>query len=244
MKKMLVLFAISIANVSCVAQSQQHKNLRLTQKIDKYLSEGTANGFSGAVLIAKNGNIILNKGYGLANRETQQRNTPQTVFSTGSVTKQFTAAAILKLAELNKLQLTDKISTYFKGLPEDKREITIHQLLTHSAGLVDVIGGDFEEIATDKFFTKLFATKLLYKPGARHRYSNVSYSVLARIVELVSQQEYEHFLQEHLFQPAEMQQTGYLIPKWNPASLAQGYVRGVTHWGAMIPRFQKASLGI
>ncbi len=240
MKKILLLLAISIANVSCVAQSERHENTRLTKKIDHYLSQGAANGFSGAVLIVKNGNIILNKGYGLANRKTQQLNTPQTVFSTGSVTKQFTATAILKLAELNKLQLTDKISTYFKGLPEDKREISIHQLLTHSAGLVDVIGGDFEEISTDEFFTKLFDTKLLYKPGTKHRYSNASYSVLARIIELVSHQEYERFLHEHLFLPAGMQQTGYLMPKWNHTSLAQGYVRGVTHWGAMIPRFQKA----
>lgn len=240
MIRFISILAIFIANTSCVAQSQQHQNKELYKKIDTYLSQGAKNGFSGAVLIAKEGKILLNKGYGLANKETKQVNTPQTVFSTGSVTKQFTATAVLKLVELGKLQLTDKISMYFKDLPEDKRNISIHQLLTHSAGLVDVIGGDFEEIPTDEFFKKLFDTKLLHKPGTRHRYSNASYSVLARIVELVSKQDYEDFLLQYLFLPSGMKHTGYLMPAWNNDNLAQGYVRGVTHWGTLIERFQKA----
>lgn len=216
-------------------------NKELKKKIDKYLLAGEANGFSGAVLIAKKGRIVLNKGYGLANRTAGIPNTPKTIFSTGSVTKQFTATAILKLAEQNKLKLSDPISTFFESLPKDKRDISIHQLLTHAGGLVDVIGeGDFDYRSTDDFFETLFATALLHEPGTRHRYSNASYSVLARIIELVSGQGYEEFLQEHLFEPSGMRQTGYLLPKWNTNTLAHGYIRGVTDWGAMIPRFQEA----
>lgn len=210
-------------------------------KIDSYLKQGETNGFSGAVFIAKKGNVILNKGYGLANRMEKRVNTPTTVFSTGSVTKQFTATAILKLVELKKIKLSDPISTFFNGLPKDKKNITIHQLLTHSAGFIDVIGdGDFDYIPTATFFKELFATKLLYKPEARHRYSNAGYSILARIIELVSGQEYESFLQQYLFKPAGMYQTGYLLPKWNHNTLANGYARGVRDVGTMIERFQKA----
>lgn len=235
-KSMIVLLLIHV-NYTQVALP----NKDLKKKIDEYLLEGEANGFSGAVLIAKKGKIILSKGYGLANRTKSLPNTPKTVFSTGSVTKQFTATAILKLTEQNQLKLSDPISTFFGSLPQDKRDICIHQLLTHTAGLVDVIGdGDFDYMSTNDFFETLFATKLLHEPGTRHRYSNASYSVLARIIELVSGQDYESFLQEYLFKPSGMKQTGYLAPRWNTKSLAHGYVRGISDWGAMIPRFQEA----
>lgn len=233
-----LIIIILIVNSS---YSQSFSNEQLNKKIDKYLAQAVTNGYSGAVLIAKNGNIIINKGYGLANRDKNVLNTPKTIFSVGSVTKQFTATAILKLVELNKLKLTDPISVFFDELPDDKKDITVHQLLTHSAGLVNSIGsGDFDYISTNAFFETLFATKLRYQPGAKHRYSNVTYSVLARIIELVSNQDYESFLQQYLFEPSGMTQTGYLSPQWKNNTLAHGYIRGVTDWGTMISRFQKA----
>ena len=216
-------------------------NDNLAKKVDAYLTQGEANGFSGAVLIAKKGEIIINKGYGFANRAEQIANMPNTVFSTGSVTKQFTATAILKLVELNKLKLIDPIHTFFEDLPEDKKDITIHQLLTHSAGFVDVIGdGDFDYMPTQEFFKTLFDTELLYNPGERHRYSNASYSILARIIELTSGKSYESFLQEYLFEPSNMKQTGYLLPEWKNSIKAHGYARGVKDVGTMIQRFQDA----
>ncbi|NER13495.1 serine hydrolase [Leptobacterium flavescens] len=237
----IVKLIIALLISSFIYAQQTPTNKALHKKIDRYLTEGVANGFSGAVLISRNGEIVLNKGYGLANRAEKRHNTPKTVFSTGSVTKQFTGTAILKLVEQNKLKLTDVISTFFDGLPEDKKDITIHQLLTHSAGLVDVIGdGDFDYIPTDEFFKTLFATKLLYQPGARHRYSNAGYSILARIIELVSGQDYESFLQQYLFEPAGMKQTGYLMPEWDNTTLANGYARSIIDLGTMVSRFQKA----
>jgi len=189
-------------------------------------------------LIAKKGEVILSKGYGLADKESKKPYTPTTVSTIGSVTKQFTATAILKLVEMNKLKLTDPLSTFFKKLPKDKRKITIHQLLTHSAGLIDVIGdGDFDDIPMKRFFKALFGTKLLHKPGSKYAYSNAGYSILARIIELTSGQEYEHFLNQHLFKPAGMTQTGYFMPQWDDALIATGYARNVINVGTMIARF-------
>ncbi len=230
----LLLFAMTIN-----AQIKTSNNT-LEKKIDTYLSEGVANGFSGSVLIAKEGEIVLHKGYGMADKENNIAYTVNTVSTIGSVTKQFTATAILKLEALNKLKVTDPISKFFKNIPNDKKNITIHQLLTHTAGLIDVIGnGDFDDIPMKRFFKTLFATKLLHKPGSKYAYSNAGYSILARIIEIVSDNNYEGFLTEHLFIPAGMTQTGYFIPLWDSAKIAKGYMRNLINVGTMISRYKK-----
>lgn len=230
---MLAIGQLFIGLTSLQAQSKY-------EKIDAYLTEGAANGFSGSMLIADMGEIVLNKGYGMANKEKGVAYTPKTVSTIGSVTKQFTATAILKLEEMGKLKVTDPISAYFEHLPNDKKDITIHQLLTHSAGLVDVIGrGDFDDIPTDRFFKSLFAKELLHAPGVKYAYSNAGYSILARVIELASGQDYESFLNAHLFEPAGMKQTGYFIPQWEEHSIASGYVHRTEHVGTMIERYRK-----
>jgi len=217
------------------------EDLVLKKKIDKYLSQGEANGFSGAVLVAKQGDIILHKGYGMANKENKIPYKTTTVSTIGSVTKQFTATAILKLVELNKLKVEDSLSKFFSKIPNDKKDITLHQLLTHSSGLIDVIGeGDFDDIPMKRFFKTLFATKLLHEPGTKHAYSNAGYSILARIIEIVSGQDYEFFLNENLFKPAGMTETGYFIPKWNDISLASGYALNIVSVGTIVSRYQKS----
>ncbi|MTI32149.1 serine hydrolase domain-containing protein [Xanthovirga aplysinae] len=209
----------------------------LESKIDNYLTDGVGNGFSGAILVSKEGKVILNKGYGMANKEKNILNTPKTVFDIGSNTKQFTGAAILKLVEFNKLKFTDKLSKFFNDLPKDKQNITVHQLLTHSAGWKESFGQDFDHISRELFFQDLFTSELLHEPGTKYSYSNVGYSILARIIELVSGEEYETFLNEHLFKPAGMQQTGYLIPHWDRNLLARGYNRNVLDRGSMVTRY-------
>ena len=155
----------------------------------EYLQAGVGEGFSGAVLIARGGEILLNEGYGFADKEQGAPMTPDTVVDIGSVTKQFTAAAILVLSDQGKLDVEDSIGRFFPNLPEDKSGITIHHLLTHTAGLVDGVGdGDFDHIPTEEFFRRVFDSELLSAPGERHSYSNAGYSVLARIVELSSGQ--------------------------------------------------------
>ena len=231
-----LLFSTTIVNAQVTGNDKA-----LEKKIDNYLTEGVMNGFSGSILVAKEGKIILNKGYGMANKEQNIRYTPTTVSTIGSVTKQFTATAILKLVSFNKLNVTDPISKFFKKLPKDKKEITIHQLLTHSAGLIDVIGrGDFHDIPMKRFFKTLFATKLLHKPGSKYTYSNAGYSILARIIEIASGKDFESFLSEYLFKPAGMKQTGYFMPQWNEKLIANGYMRNIENVGTMLARFQKS----
>lgn len=204
------------------------------KKLDTHLSKMVKNGYSGAVIVAKGGEIILRKGYGYANREKGLRVTPETVFTIGSITKQFTGAAIVKLEMQGRLRVTDTIDQYFADVPKDKRGITLHQLLTHTAGLPDALGHDFDTTATREAFLKLaMGSKLRSKPGRKHAYSNVGYSLLGMIVETASGMGYEAYLRKHLFEPAGMMHTGYLLPKFDPDSLAVGY-RGDKPWGTVL----------
>jgi len=225
MKKVVLMLAI-FGIYSLSAQEKSTEN-DLIVKIDNYLKAGIENGFSGALLVAKEGRILINNGYGIANKEKGILNTPNTVFDIGSNTKQFTGVAILKLVSLNKLQLIDSISEFFKNLPKDKKDITIHQLLTHSGGFVESIGRDFDNISREEFFQKVFESDLLHKPGSTYSYSNIGYSILARIIELISSLDYESFIIEYLFKPADMLQTGYTKAEWNNDLFAIGYARNV-----------------
>lgn len=208
-------------------------------RLTNYLEACQTNGFNGSVLIVRNDSIILNKGFGLANMEDTVPNTPETVFDICSVTKQFTGATILKLEEEEKLKVTDSLGQYFKNIPSDKSGITIHQLLTHSAGFDHGIGGDFDHIPQDDYFKELFDGQLLFKPGTKYSYSNSGYSILGRIIEIVSGKSYEAYLREKLFNPSGMQETGYLLPKWNKKRIANEYVYNVLEKGNHIEKYQQ-----
>jgi CubicO group peptidase (beta-lactamase class C family) len=242
MKKTFLLFSVITLiqlGVFNISAQQKTASTTLYSKIDSYLTAGSKNGFSGAISVVKNGKTVINKGYGIGNKDTQTLNNPNTIFDIGSNTKQFTATAILKLVELEKLKLTDSLSKFFKNLPKDKRNITIHQLLSHSAGFIDAIGNDFDKISQKHFFEKLFASKLLSEPGEKYSYSNTGYSTLGRIIELTSGQSYETFLNDYLFLPAGMKQTGYLLPKWDTKQMSRGYNRNVMETGSTITRYQE-----
>ncbi len=208
----------------------------LGSKIDEFLERLTAFGYSGAVVVAKGGEVILQKGYGYADRESARPVTPDTVFTIGSITKQFTGAAIVKLEMQGKLSVDDSITKYFDHVPVDKADITIHHLLTHTSGMVGGFGRDHDLKATREWLLdEVMKSKLKWKPGTRHRYSNVGYSLLGMIVEKASGMGYESYLQEHLFKPAGMNRTGYLIPDFQEDELAIGYRDG-KRWGTVIQR--------
>ncbi len=205
-------------------------------RIERYLTKAADNGYSGSVLIALNGNVLLKKGYGLADSKNNIPFTADTIFDIGSITKQFTAACILKLEMQGKLSVKDPITKYFDNVPADKQEITIHNLLTHSAGLIGSLGEDEELIGREEYLKKTFDSKLLHKPGT-FDYSNVGYSVLAAIVEKISGQEYEHFLYEQILKPAGMEHTGYVLPKWDRKQMAIGYSNN-EEWGTTFDQSQ------
>ena len=201
----------------------------VADKMDRWLNES---GYSGSVLVAKDGAVVLRKGYGKADREKGRPYTPETVYTIGSITKQFTAAAILKLEMQGKLKVEDPISKYVQGVPEDKRGITLHHLLTHSAGLDSDFAGDYDAVGRDEYVKRILASKLRSAPGTEYFYANSGYSLLGAIVEIVSGQPYETYLRANLFTPSGMTDTGYLVSGRAKEREAVGYQDG-TRWGRL-----------
>ncbi|MFQ6070465.1 MAG: serine hydrolase domain-containing protein [Candidatus Aminicenantales bacterium] len=197
---------------------------KIAQKLDLYLRRITPFGFSGALLVARKEEIILNKGYGLAVRSENVPNTRDTVFSIGSITKQFTAAGIMKLEMMGKLRTEDPITRFFDHVPPDKKSITLHHLLTHSSGVIGSTGPDYEVVSREEVVRIILRSPLQFQPGDRFFYSNAGYSLLAAVIEKVSGQSYEEFLHQHIFKAAGMNFTGYRIPDWSKKTVAHWYV--------------------
>jgi len=202
--------------------------------IDAYLRSLVPYGFSGNVVIARDGKPLLAAGYGMADREKQVALTAETPISIGSITKQFTAAAILKLQEQGKLKIDDPIGRYLPGVPSDKRAITLKELLTHTAGLQSDYGStDDEKVGRAEYLARVMKAPLDAAPGARFEYSNAGYSLLAAIVELVTHGSYERYLHDDLFVPAGMLDTGYSLQRKSLAAV--GY-RDDKRWGTISGR--------
>ncbi len=202
----------------------QEDNLK--KKLGDYILTAVEAGFSGAVLVVKGGEVILHNGYGLADREKNIPVKKDTVFDIGSITKRFTRAAILKLEEQGKLKRSDLLSSVIDDVPEDKAEITIEQVLEHTAGFHEYhdTKGDFEEMDREKALKTILSQKLRFTPGDRQAYSNSGYGLLAVIIELVSGQSYPSYLKEYLFKPAGLKRTGfYRDPLWEEDEVAVGY---------------------
>ena len=198
----------------------------LGARLDTYLRRLAPFGFSGGVLVAKEGEVVLNNGYGMADRERRVPNTVATLFDTASVTKWFAAAAILRLEEDGKLSVNDTLGAFFEGVPPDKSGVTIHHLLTHTAGLPLYSGPDEELVGREEVVRRMLEVELESEPGAEYSYSNPSYSLLAAIVEVVTGEPYEAWLRETFFLPAGMQQTGYVLPQWRSDDIAHYYDGG------------------
>ena len=191
--------------------------------LDQHLTRAERFGFAGAVVVERGGEVILNKAYGLADREGGKRVTAETVFDIGSITKPFTASAILKLADQGKLRAGDSITRFLDNVPADKKAITIHHLLTHTSGLQNGFGGDYELISRDSLVGVVLASKLQSVPGANYEYSNVGYSLLGAIIEKASGLPYEKYLREHVLLPAGATSTGYRSVDWADKPFAVGY---------------------
>lgn len=205
----------------------------LGEKLATHMSALEAYGFSGALLVAKGGQVIHHDAYGFSDAGRKVQFTVDTAFDIGSITKQFTAAAILKLETQDKLSVQDPVSKWFEGVPEDKKTMTLHHLLTHSSGLQGDFGGDYEEMPRDRLVKMALESKLQWPPGTRYDYSNAGYSLLATVVELASGQPYEVYLRENLWKPAGMTRTGYRLQEEGP--LAHG-VRDGKDWGTPVDK--------
>ncbi|HZU86730.1 MAG TPA: serine hydrolase domain-containing protein, partial [Anaerolineaceae bacterium] len=193
-------------------------------------TSATNDQFSGAVLIAKNEEILLKKAYGLADRSLNIPNQVDTKFNLGSMNKMFTAIAILQLVEAGKLSLDDPIIKYLPNYPnpEVAAQVTIHHLLTHTSGLGDAFTEQFaknpNQYRSNADYLPLFVDKPLQsQPGEQFFYSNAGYVVLGLLIEQVSGQSYEDYIQQNILDPSGMSNTAaYEIDAAVPG-LAVGY---------------------
>jgi D-alanyl-D-alanine carboxypeptidase len=205
----------------------------VAEKLKAHMASVAENGaFSGAVLVAKDGKPLLREAYGKANYELDVPNTVETKFRIGSVTKQFTAMAIMILAEQGKLEVDDPISKHLENSPAAWEKITVRHLLNHTSGIPSYTS--FPQMMTrtvrlpatvDEVIASFKGNPLEFEPGERFAYSNSAYIVLGKIIERASGHDYETFLKRNIFEPLEMNDTGYdhnaaILPK-----RAAGYSR-------------------
>ncbi len=206
---------------------------QLVVSLDQYCQRAVQTlQFSGAVLVAKNGQILLDKGYGKADYELDVPASPKNVFRIASITKQFTAACIMQLQERGLLSLQDPIGKYIPNFPYDKKDIiTIYDLLTHSSGLNNRKSVRFfaekntEEIAKDRFINSYQNIPLLFKPGTKFQYSNQNYVLLGFIVEKVTGLPFKTYLKTYILDRLQMNSTKIYTAKDIIPNRVPGYVQ-------------------
>lgn len=216
----------------------------LQARLDSALRELESKGFAGAVMVARGGERVLTRGYGLADRVHGRAAGEHTLFQLASVSKQFTAAAILALQQEGRLRVSDPIGRHFHDVPPDKRAITIHQLLTHTSGLPERVGecsSDSAALERDGYVRHVLAAGLQSRPGTAYLYSNDGYGLLGAIIERTSGTTYEDYLRRHLFAPAGMTRTGYTFDDAALADAALGYAGPQVFMGNLNPTFRNRS---
>lgn len=236
----LVLLGLVAATAPALAQSPAAPTAAATasrpavamqQQLDDYVKLFEKAGlFSGSVLVADQGRVVLQKGYGLADRTAGTPNTPDTRFRIGSLTKQFTAALVLQLAEQGQLKLDGRVGDYLPDYPSAAgRALTLHQLLTHTAGLPDYTAQPaFAAVSTTPQtpaqLVALFAgLPLEFVPGTQYKYSNSNYVLLGAIIEKVTGQPYAQVFEARIARPARLRATAYAPAEPADARRAAGY---------------------
>lgn len=216
---------------TCVAQTAPSDE-EIVAKVDEYMNAlARLNRFNGAVLVERDGRALVSRSYGMANFEDAVPNTLQTRFPIASMTKTFTATAVMMLQERGKLSVRDLICKHLSDCPAAWQQITIHHLLTHTSGIPDYT--DFPDwlqtrgqLAPYTSTIARFKDKPLdFPPGEKYKYSNSGYVLLGLIIERVSGQTWEGFLRDNIFAPLKMANTGYDDGKTLIRHRALGYSR-------------------
>jgi CubicO group peptidase (beta-lactamase class C family) len=206
----------------------------LAVKLDEYMTaynENCSYKYSGTILVAQGNTILLNKGYGMADYSKGIQNTPDKVLAIGSISKSFTALAIMQLAEKGLLNVNDPISKYITGHKRGK-DITIHQLLTHTSGLprdgLLVLGSEKVELKENLDYIN--KQPMLYEPGEKLAYSNAGYIMLAAIIEKVSGKTYNDYIRDNIFIPLGMNSSicGTDAAYWENQSVGYKILTGLT----------------
>jgi CubicO group peptidase (beta-lactamase class C family) len=213
----------------------------LVSRIDAAISDAYRSGEPGAVVIVtKDGEPVFRKAYGAADVVTHAPLTPRTAMPIGSMTKQFTAVAVMMLAESGKLAVGDAITRYLPDYPTQGKSITIEHLLTHSSGIPDYTAATdwrskmAQDLSTGALIDSFKQLPLAFEPGTRYAYSNSNYILLGKIIEKVSGKPYASFVEERIFVPLGMDDTGYASRTRGNAPIAAGHTldeRGFVHSG-------------
>jgi CubicO group peptidase (beta-lactamase class C family) len=208
--KLIILFFF-ILPLYAISQFKETINSKLENSIDSIMMQNFKADAPGAVLlVAKDGEIIYKKAFGKASLELNVPMKTDMVFQIGSITKQFTAIAILKLLELGKLSLEDDLKKYIPDYPTHGNEITLHHLLNQSSGIKELLSVDSKENVPYKEYKPLELIEIFknqpmqFKPGEKWSYSNSNYSILGYVIEKASGLSYNEFLKEYIFKPAGM----------------------------------------
>lgn len=229
---LLFLLSSAFGQTAQVPADTAATKARLDQIAQAEVNEKT---FMGAALVAKGDEVLLNKGYGAADLEWNQPNSATTRFRLASLTKQFTAASILLLEERGKLSVNDPVKKYLTDAPAAWDAITLHHLLSHTSGVPNLTnlqqfpdyGPTMGIKATPAQLIARFRDKPLdFAPGERFSYSNSGYIVLGAVIEKVSGMSFAQFVQENIFAPLGMRDSGYDVTEAILPQRAQGYERG------------------
>jgi len=220
MKKFLSIPSLILLLASCneqpdyqhsVVNSQYTNSYNNVQKLDSILNNCYQNGeLNGTILVSRNKKVVYRKAFGYANFETKEKLIPESVFYLASVSKQFTAMAIMILNDRNQLTYNDKLSKYFPEFPSYANVVTIKHLLTHTSGIPDHFGLNSykPDLKNQDVLEILIEQKSLeFKPGDRFEYSNSGYILLAMITEKVSGMPFHEFMKENVFDPLGMTNT-------------------------------------
>ena len=219
MKKITATISTFLLSTLLIAQDSTSQ--KLNELITAYANSGK---FNGAALVAQHGNILLQKGYGIKNADAKSTNGPNTMFQIASVTKQFTSTVILKLVELNKIALTDKLSKYYPGFPNGD-SISIENLLMHTSGLRNFTEEDTAIIETNeqRMVPYLKTLKPDFAPGTDWHYSNSGYVMLGFIIQKVSGMSYWQAIHTYIFSPLNMDSSGFDFTHLISSEKAIGY---------------------
>ncbi|HEX6832332.1 MAG TPA: serine hydrolase domain-containing protein [Rudaea sp.] len=242
---MIVILAAA-ALCACAAHDA---NVRHAQAVDRILRAYDGDVPGASILVLRDGRPLVRRSYGFANLEDKIAATPATNYRLASVTKQFTAAAILLLMQDGKLSLDDPIRQWLPSLPDSDDGIVIRHLLTHTGGLIDyedIMPADQKTQLRDIDVLHLLENerRLYFKPGSDYRYSNGGYSMLALIVERASGKTFQDFLRERIFIPLGMTNTLAYVPEGPPVpNRAYGYTQQNGRWERTDQSLTSAVLG-
>ena len=234
LKKLWRSALIAALTIACMAPAVRAQTGDVDSRVDRFVQDSIREqripGLALAVM--RDGQVIKAKGYGLSNIELNTPVSPQTIFQSGSMGKQFTATGIMMLVEEGKVGLDDKVAKYFPGAPESWNTFTVRNLLTHTSGIKEYTGKDFDyrrDYTEEDLLKMAQAQPFDFAPGDKWSYSNTGYMLLGMLIHKVTGKFYGDFLQERIFKPLGMTTTRIISEEDIVPNRAAGYrlVKGV-----------------